>query len=183
VSTMANPTPATQAQIDDDRRLLERAREGDESAVPRLRELLLRPGAVEGLGGDLARQAELAFAHRAAGKDLRFREALLRKADLLRAELAGPSPTPVERLLAERVVACWLQVHDADFRYAQSRGEPSGRASEGCHQRRMDGAHRRYLSALRTLALVRKLAVPLLQVNIAANQQVNLGAEPGQLDR
>jgi len=37
----------------------------------------------------------------------------------------------------------------------------------------MDHAHRRYLSALKTLALVRKLAVPVLQVNIA-RKQVNV---------
>jgi hypothetical protein len=34
----------------------------------------------------------------------------------------------------------------------------------------MDRAHRRYLSALKTLALVRKLAVPVLQPNFAEKQ-------------
>jgi hypothetical protein len=38
------------------------------------------------------------------------------------------------------------------------------------HQRRMDRAHRRYLSAIKTLATVRKLAVPVFQVNIAQKQ-------------
>jgi hypothetical protein len=40
-------------------------------------------------------------------------------------------------------------------------------------QRTRDRAHRRYLSAIRTLALVRKLAAPVLQVNIA-KRQVNV---------
>ena len=40
-------------------------------------------------------------------------------------------------------------------------------------QRRIDRAHRRFLSAVETLARVRKLALPILQVNIARNQQVN----------
>src|SRR5262245_53031389 len=101
---------------------------------------------------------------------------MLRKLELLRAELAGPSPSPVERLLVERAVACWLQVQDADVRYAQAQpGGPSTAHNEFL-QRRMDRAHRRYLSALRTLALVRKLAVPVLQVNVAHKQQVNVGA-------
>ncbi len=42
-------------------------------------------------------------------------------------------------------------------------------------------AHKRYLSAIKTLALVRKLAVPVLQVNIA-RKQVNVAgavAAPG----
>jgi hypothetical protein len=37
----------------------------------------------------------------------------------------------------------------------------------------MDRAHRRYLSAIKTLATVRKLALPVLQVNIA-KKQVNV---------
>ena len=43
------------------------------------------------------------------------------------------------------------------------------------HQRRIDHAHKRYLSALRTLDQVRKLALPVLQVNIA-RRQVNVAA-------
>ena len=45
----------------------------------------------------------------------------------------------------------------------------------------LDHAHRRYLSAIRTLAQVRKLLVPVVQVNIA-DRQVNVGAmvpQPG----
>jgi hypothetical protein len=38
------------------------------------------------------------------------------------------------------------------------------------HQWRMDVAHRRYPSAIKVLALVRKLALPVLQVNIAKRQ-------------
>src|SRR5262249_37446886 len=97
------------------------------------------------------------------------------KLDLLRAELAGPNPSPVERLLVERVVACWLQVQDADVRYAQAQNDRPSRQHSDFLQRRMDRAHRRYLSALRTLALVRKLAVPVLQVNIADKQRMNVG--------
>ena len=44
-------------------------------------------------------------------------------------------------------------------------------------QRRIDAAHRRFLASVRTLAQVRKLALPTLQVNIGTNQ-VNV-AESG----
>ena len=40
---------------------------------------------------------------------------------------------------------------------------------------RMDATNKRFLAAVRTLALVRKLAVPALQVNIA-RRQVNVVA-------
>jgi hypothetical protein len=44
-----------------------------------------------------------------------------------------------------------------------------------CWQKRIDAAHRRYLSAIKTLATVRKLALPALQVNIARRQVNVLG--------
>jgi hypothetical protein len=99
---------------DDLRKLVKRAQGGDASTLPVLRQMLDSPGVVDLLGGDPARQA-------AAGDDLAFKEALARKMQLLRAELAGPSSTALERLLVERVVACWLQVQDADIRYAQAK--------------------------------------------------------------
>jgi hypothetical protein len=153
------------------RKFLKRAQEGDASTLPALRKVLQNPATVDMLGGDLARQAEHSFILAAAGEDLAFKEALTRKLALLRAELAGTNSTPVERLLVERVVACWLQVQDADIRYAQAKNLTL--AWSEYYQRRMDRAHRRYLSALKTLALVRKLSVPVLQVNIA-KKQVNV---------
>lgn len=43
------------------------------------------------------------------------------------------------------------------------------------YQRRMDAANKRFLAAVKALAVVRKLAVPVLQVNIA-KKQVNVAA-------
>ena len=147
--------------------LIDRARKGDASTLPILQKMLLKPAIVENLG-NLAMQAERSFVNVAGGNDLAFKEGLTRKMELLRAELAGPNPAPIERLLVERVVACWLQVQDADIRYAQAK-DLSIKWYE-YYQRRMNHSHKRYLSALKTLALVRKLAVPVLQVNIAKKQ-------------
>ena len=63
---------------------------------------------MESCGGNLTLQVERSLIEAAAGKNLAFREALGPKLDRMRAELAGPSPTPVERLLVERIVTCWL---------------------------------------------------------------------------
>jgi hypothetical protein len=130
--------------------------------------MLENPARVDGFGGDLALQAELSFVNAAAGDNLLLKEALPRKLQRLREELAGPNPTPIERLLVERVVACWLQVQDADIRYAQA--EDLSLALYEYYQRRMDRCHKRYLPALKTLATVHKLALPVLQVNIAEKQ-------------
>ena len=90
----------------------------------------------------------------------------------MRAELLGDNPTPVERLLVERVLACWVQVQDAELRYARNQKDMTFRQGD-FHQRRMDATSRRYLAALKALALVRKLAVPALQINLA-RKQVNV---------
>ncbi len=50
--------------------------------------------------------ADEAFLRAMAKDNLAFQEAARRKLELLRAELLGPSPSPVERVLAERVAAC-----------------------------------------------------------------------------
>jgi hypothetical protein len=165
------PIPRTDEEL---RAFVEAAQGGDASALPALRKLLRNPAVVRLFGGELAEMAEIAFVKAMAGDNLVFREATVRKLELLRADLLGPDPTPVERLLVERVVACWLQVQDAEIWYAQNAGKltmPQG----DYHQRRMDATNRRYLAALKTLAVVRKLAVPVLQVNIA-RRQVNVAA-------
>jgi hypothetical protein len=158
-------------ETDELMKFLERAQSGDASTLPELRKMLQDPAAIRMLGGELAEQAEQSFIRAASGDNLPFREALTRKLELMRSELSGPNPTPVERLLVERVVACWLQVQDADIRFAQAKdlSIPWWK----CYQLRMDRAHKRYLSALKALALVRKLALPVLQVNIA-RKQVNV---------
>jgi hypothetical protein len=169
--TEADEVLASKAVLDL-QQLVDRARRGDASALPMLREIMQKaPSLVDNLGGNLAEQAEASLIKAAAGDDLAFKESITRKLELLRAELAGPSPPPLERLLVERVVACWLQVQEADIRYSQTK-DPSVKWAEYL-QRRMTHAHKRYLSAIKTLALIRKLAVPVLQVNIA-KKQVNV---------
>jgi hypothetical protein len=88
----------------------------------------------------------------------------------MRTELSGPNPTPVERLLVERIVTCWLQLQDADLCFTQAT-DLSLRQGD-YHQRRIDRAHNRFLTAVKALATVRRLAVPVLigQVNIASRQ-------------
>jgi len=159
------------ADAEEMRKFLKRAQSGDASTLPVLRRMLENPATVDQFGGDLAHQAALSLIDAAAGENLAFKEALTRKLELLRAELSGPNPTPLERLLVERIVACWLQVQDADVRFAQAKNLSLEWGDY--YQRRMDRAHKRCLSAIKTLATVRKLALPVLQVNIA-KKQVNV---------
>jgi hypothetical protein len=111
-----------------------------------------------------------------AGKDgdLKTKAELKDEFCVVAAELAGPSPSPVERVLAETAATSWFayRLHEATYAGSvTSEGGMSLAQSEHA-QRRMDRAHRRLLSTLKTLAAVRRLALPALQINVA-RQQVN----------
>jgi hypothetical protein len=163
--------PTTTAEL---KALLKRSQSGDHTALPVVRKLLDDPYYLRLFGGELAENAANSFLRAMSEKDIGFAEAARKKMELMRAELLGANPTPVERLLVERIVACWLQVQDADIRAAQGQKDATLRWAD-FHQRRMDAANKRFLSAVKALALVRKLAVPALQINIA-KKQVNVVA-------
>jgi hypothetical protein len=105
--------------------------------------------------GDLAVQVEIAWVDLICGKDDGMKECVLRKVRELKAELGGPSPSPLERLLAERVTACWLQLHQADAAAAQAKGQSLKHAEFAL--KRQDRAHQRYVTAIGALATFKKL--------------------------
>jgi hypothetical protein len=146
--------------------LLKRAEAGDLAVLPALRQVLTdNPELWQGYG-DLAAQAEGALIRVAAGSNLLLTESLLCKLADLRQELGGESPSPLERLLIERVVACWLQVSYYDTLLVQARESSPARLK--MLQGFQDAAHRRHLSAIKTLATVRKLLrPPLSPVDVA----------------
>ncbi len=83
-------------------------------------------------------------------------------------------PAGQERLRPSRVALCWLQAKHADASYAERNRKGTVSLEQSDYiQRRQDRAHRRYLSAIKTLAQVRRLLGPSVQVNIA-KQQVNV---------
>ena len=97
------------------------------------------------------------------------------------ASLAGPSPTRVETILAETVALSLLalRTHEAHFASAESSGVVTI-AQAKHYLRKIEHAQRRMESSLRTLATVRRLALPTVQVNLAQNQvnQVVAGGHP-----
>jgi hypothetical protein len=139
-------------------RLLERAEKGDSTVLPQLRRVLDESPALWQGYGDLSLQAQGALVQLAGGNNLLLCESLMRQMAALKAELMGESPSPLEKLLAGRVAACWLQVSYYDGLIAQTRqGTP---AQAKLLQQQQDTAHRRYLSAVTTLATIRKLLTP-----------------------
>jgi hypothetical protein len=93
----------------------------------------------------------------------------------LRADLAGVAPSPVERLLADRVALTWLHLHTAEALAVEREGQLT-LAQLDYHGRRCERLHRQFLAAAKALALVRRLQVPALlaQINVAAGPQLNI---------
>jgi hypothetical protein len=157
--------------------LVERAVQGDLTSLPAVQALLaegtLGQALVDGVGSP-AVWLRQGLIEQASDGNLLAQEAIGRKLDAVRAELEGESPTAIERLLAERASLCWFMVYLYESTYANAEGWPLPQVE--LHQCKIDRAHGRFLSAVRTLAQVRKLAVPALQVNIAKNQVNVAGA-------
>jgi hypothetical protein len=148
--------------------LLRRAESGDASTLPVLRQVLQADGALVEFAGNLAERHRRAVIESTAGNDLVCKEAIPRKLEQLRNDLAGKDLPPLERLLVERIVSCWLSLHEAELRFTQ---DPDLSVHQAVYwQERIDRAQRRYLAAIKTLAVIRKLAPPMLQVNIGQEQ-------------
>jgi hypothetical protein len=102
--------------------------------------------------------------------DERTKAALIREVCEATAELAGPNPSPIERVLAETAATAWFtfRMHEALYAAGATSGDGMTLVQSEHAQRRMDRAHRRLTSTLKTLATVRRLAAPrVVRVNVA----------------
>ena len=93
-------------------------------------------------------------------------------------DLAGPNPTALEELLAERLAFCAFQA-DCNELALQRRSQTvqDDPVRSAFLQKRADSAHKRCLSAAKTLAQVRQSQQPTVQVNIG-ERQINVLESP-----
>jgi hypothetical protein len=157
------------------RRLLDQAQQGDTRALQTLCATAHHHESTWALAGNMAAQVEESLLNSFIPQEQLFvREAQRRKLQALRRELEGPSPTVLEKLLADRVVLSWFYLHAMETNEVQST-TPMTLAQAMFCQRRLSLAQSRYLASIRTLGQVRKLQAPSVQVNIAS-QQLNVAA-------
>lgn len=101
------------------------------------------------------------------------RTAISAAADELPHDLALPGDGELERLLIQQIVLCWLRLAYVEHQFTGATMKGDNTMTQVQHwDKRLNAAQRRYLRAIETLARVRKLGVPAVQVNIA-QQQVN----------
>jgi hypothetical protein len=169
--------PQSEAEI---RTLLERARSGDATDLEALREALDRYPEIWQAYGNLAKHARDALIEQIAGVDLALVESLSRQVEAMKAELAGPAPSPLETLLIDRIVACWIQIGHADLAAAQAKDVSIQQANY--NRKRQDSAHRRYLTAAGALAMTRRLLGPAGGSSGLASKARSPSTGPGKID-
>ena len=171
---LSKETKARLAQL---QALSDRAEDGNKDARRELRKAI-RASSPEIITrcSDIARRGQLILAETMAAGEPLMEEAVLRRLDLMRAEVAGEDPTPLEVLLTERIVSAWLvvEVLEALLNAQLKRGEGAPRTVPSYLKfilGWLESYHRRYLASIRELARVRRLQsnTPSVQVNTQIN--------------
>ena len=141
---------------------LQLIRRGRTEALPHFRSELEKHPEVWRRYGDIAGITECAWAEQIADGEPLVRESILKTIKSMKDELLGPEPSPLERLLVERLACAKLQLHHADCMdlnlvQAGDRGSPTA----AFVLKRQDAASRRLLHAVKELATVRRLVAGL----------------------
>lgn len=159
VNNQESTAPATVGAIAELRSLVVRAKKGDRTALPRLREYLDINPCLWQRPGNIALQAQVGWIKLIAGNDLHFQECLARKINALKQEWAGDSPSPVEVVLVERAVSAWLRLYYFEACEAQH-DEQSIRWAEFRFKQQVH-AERQFRAAEDALEAVRKASRPI----------------------
>ena len=162
--------------------LSEKAEAGDKEARLELRRAVRESSPeIVAEACDVARRGQRVLAETVAGGDMLIEEALCAKVDLMRKEIAGENPMPLEVLLTERIVSSWLlvEVLESLMNAQLMVGDGAPRAPVAYLKfilGWLDSATRRYLSAMMALTKVRRIqgSMPCSQTNVQTNVQVNV---------
>jgi hypothetical protein len=133
---------------------------GDAAALKDLRRALEAHPNVWREAGDLAAHVEATWLRLAAGGNALAEESIRLEADRIRTELLGTSPTAIEELLVDQIIACWLQLKQAEICAGSNR--PRSLMQGRFHDQRLERAQRRYFAAMKMLARVRGLPLSAL---------------------
>ena len=122
------------------------------------------------IAGDVAQHAFVKLVDVISGDQEALRASLKTGQSAMRQELGFRQATALERLLIDRVILCWLRLHHVDFWHTAVMEKNTSSPRANYWERRLSAAEHRYLRACESLARIRKLKLPSLQVNIAEKQ-------------
>jgi hypothetical protein len=135
--------------------LVSRSTRGDPQAVPALRKYLEKHPEIWQDVGNLAQLAADQQLKLISHNDVLLRESLLLKLAAFKQQLVEPPGSPLETILIERIVVCWIQANMADVILGQN---PQANPNQWEFlQRRAERAQKNLLAAVKDLCTVRKL--------------------------
>lgn len=137
------------------RELVALAKHGDDQAVSKISKILDAHPAIWQTVGDLSAHAEELLISLIADGNALVSESMQREIKRLKAELAeGQTPSPLERLTIQRIVACWLMCQHTDRATLAADAAGTKAAHWG---KRQEIAEKRFQQAIKSLDLVRRL--------------------------
>jgi hypothetical protein len=161
--------------------LVEAANRGDAASLKTLRRVLDEHPEIWQKVGDLSAQVEGTWIRMATGGHALAAESIRREADRLRCELRGASAPPIEKLLVDQIIACWIQLKHAEV-IAGAGGE-SSLMQERFHDQRLERAQRRYFGALKMLTQIRRVPLSALEpVSSQADPSPTAGEASGGVE-
>lgn len=166
--TVIAPPDTTPEELE----LLRRAAANHEDTRPAVRRLLASRPALVAAVSTTASELEDALIDRAGGQGVLAHEIMRAELERIRASLRLPDDGALEELLISQVVLCWLNLLTAERRRTERWSGGISNESADFWDRHVARLRTDYLRAIRTLASVRRILFPVVQVNIA-EQQVN----------
>jgi hypothetical protein len=130
---------------------------GDSGVLPRVQHLLDQHAEIADHFGDAAKVATELWLALYVGGNAVMAEATRRKMVSLRASIAGPVPSPLETVMVEHVLVCWLQTHATEAMHAQAHQEKASDAVLRERQRQTKESQQLYAASLKQLAELRRL--------------------------
>jgi hypothetical protein len=152
--------------------LVRKANDGEKESLTALRKALNSEyaGSLMEIAGNLADKLEESTLNAMLGDQQEgTRLVLFKKLDQMRVELGWNTSPKLERILIERVCQTWLYLHWLELMDTQSKNRPIELAKHEAD--RIERAERRHLRAVKMLATVRKMALPL-QIDLKAELTV-----------
>ena len=177
MSAEIEPREKLETEMDRLRILSREAEGGDKEVRAELRQAVAECSpAVIAEASSVARRAERMLVKTISAGEPLMQETLEARLEHMRGEIAGECPTPLERLLAERVVAGWLLVEVLEALVAAQyqrdvKGSRVGPDYILQMSKILESATRRHFAAIQNLARVRKLQsnTPGVQYNTQIN--------------
>jgi len=134
------------------------------------------------VGGDVFEIAVLALIN-SETKQASTREAMRRAVDNTKDQLGYKTASGAERLLIEACALAWLRYYLIEYRYTLAGKNSQTITQSDYWDRSLTAAHKRYLKTVETLAKVRRLALPVMQLNVAQSgaKQLNVAQTGAQV--